>query len=79
MHAPAMVFILLIGLAMLSAFLAGYSTAKKEISHSLYVIAYVAITAFTLYVIINMEFPRVGLIRLDTFDNVLVQVKNQEQ
>jgi uncharacterized protein YneF (UPF0154 family) len=74
-HSPPIIFVLLIGLAMISAFLAGYSTAKRKVSHSVYLLSYIAITAFTIYIIVNMEFPRVGLIRVDAFDQVLVHAR----
>ena len=75
-HPPIVIFYLLIGLAMLSAFLAGYTTAKSRVSHSIHTLSYVAITAFTIYIIIDLEFPRIGMIRVDKFDQVLAEVRN---
>lgn len=76
-HPPAAVFVLLIGLAMLSSFLAGYSTASKTSYNFLYLLSYIAITTFTIYIIIDLEFPRLGMIRLDRFDNMLVEVSTE--
>ncbi len=73
-HPPAVVFLLLIGLAMISAFLSGYSTIEEARS-SIYIFIYVAITAFVIYMIIDLEFPRMGLIRVDAFDNILLDVR----
>jgi len=75
-HPPVVIFFLLIGLAVLSSFLAGYSTAKSKVSHSIHTLSYVAITAFTLYIIIDLEFPRLGMIRVDRFDQILIEVKD---
>jgi hypothetical protein len=75
-HPPLAIFGLLIGLAILSGFLAGYSTADSESRISLHILCYVAITAFTIYVIIDLEFPRVGLIRVDNFDEILILVRD---
>jgi hypothetical protein len=33
------------------------------------------VLAFTFYVILDFEYPRLGFIRIDEFDNLLVQVR----
>jgi hypothetical protein len=76
MHPPVAIFILLIGLAALSGFLAGYSTAGEKSNNSLHIMCYVIITALTIYIIVDLEFPRVGLIRIDAFDQLLVNVRH---
>ena len=37
------------------------------------------ILAFTLYVILDFEYPRLGLIRIDDFDKLLVQVQGLDE
>lgn len=71
-HPPAIIFELLIGLALLGGFLVGYTAAENKQNNSLHVISYVLITAFTIFVILNLEFPRVGFIRYNSFDYILV-------
>jgi len=34
------------------------------------------IMAATVYIILDYEFPRLGMIRIDTFDQALVEVQN---
>lgn len=75
-HPPAAIFLLLIGLTMLSSFLIGYTTAKTNIYQSLYTYSYIFIISFTIYIIIDLEFPRTGLIRVQGFDEILVDLKN---
>ncbi len=75
-HPPAIVFELLLGLAMLSSFLSGYATVEKKVRDSIYNFIYIGITAFIIYMIIDLEFPRMGLIRVDSFDQVLMDVRN---
>lgn len=75
-HPPTQIFVLLIGLGAVSSFLAGFSMARKQHYNSLYSICFVAITAFTLYVIIDLEFPRMGMIRVDAFDQLLLEARN---
>ena len=75
-HPPIPIFGLLIGLAALSAFLVGHGMAKDKKFNVLYTLCFVIITAFTLYVIIDLEFPRVGMIRVDQFDHLLSEMRN---
>ncbi len=76
-HPAGQIFFLLIGLGALSAFLLGINMAKKQKFSTVDVLCFVAITAYTLYVIIDMEYPRVGMIRVNTFDNFLVETKDR--
>jgi hypothetical protein len=38
-------------------------------------IVFAAMTAVTVYVILDIEYPRLGLIRVDTADQVLVELR----
>lgn len=74
-HPPPIVFFLLVGLASLGGFLVGYNVAESEQRHPVHVICYILLTAFIIYLILNLEYPRVGFIRLDVFDQMLVDVR----
>jgi hypothetical protein len=72
-HPPSVIFIMLIILALLSALLAGYNMAcSKSKIHRL---VFAAILAITVYVIFDLEYPRLGLIQIDAADQVLVEVR----
>jgi hypothetical protein len=72
-HPPSIIFIMLIVLALMSALLAGYSIAgSRNIIHML---VFAAILAITVYVILDLEYPRLGLIQIDAADQVLVEMR----
>ncbi len=73
-HPPLIIFVFLIGMALLGALLAGYDIGERGNGSLLYLISYALVMAVTVYIIIDLEFPRLGFIRLDSFDNVLMQV-----
>jgi len=75
-HPPRIVFILLVGIAALGAFLVGYNSAENEQQSTLHSFCYILLTALTIYVILNMEYPRVGFIRMQMFDQILIEVRN---
>jgi len=47
-------------------------TKKRSLVHSL---GFAVILTLTVYVILDLEFPRVGLIRVDAMDQILADVR----
>jgi hypothetical protein len=41
----------------------------------LHMTAFAAITAVTVYVILDLEYPRLGLIRVDAADQLLIELR----
>jgi hypothetical protein len=74
-HPPAIIFVMLGVLALMSALLAGYAMAGGKSRSWIHVLGFALILATTVYVILDLEFPRVGFIRIDAFDQVLVEVR----
>ena len=75
MHPPPVVFGLLVALMLLSALLAGYAMAASKTRNWLYRATFAFTLAGAAYVIVDFEYPRFGLIRVDTFDHALVDVR----
>ena len=75
LHPPGVVFLMLGVLALISSLLAGYGMAGGKTRSWLHMLAYAAITTGGVYVILNLEYPRLGFIRIDAFDQVLVDVR----
>jgi hypothetical protein len=74
-HPPSVVYAMLIGLALAAALLAGYQSAAEKTRDWMHQVGFAAIVALTVYVILDIEFPRMGLVRLDAIDQVLVSVR----
>lgn len=74
-HAPVVVYTMLGLLVLAGSLLAGYGMASGKTRNWFHVFAFALIMALAIYVILDFEFPRMGLIRLDTFDQVLVDVR----
>jgi hypothetical protein len=72
-HTPPLVFAMLFGLAIACALLAGVAMAGKD-RNVLHVVAFALIIAGTVYVILDLEYPRIGLLRLDKHDSLLAEV-----
>jgi hypothetical protein len=71
MHTPIAVYLVLWGAALVSALVAGHSLGRARGAVTVHVLAFSGLMAISLYVIIDFEYPRAGLIRVDSFDQVL--------
>jgi hypothetical protein len=75
MHPPMVVFVMLAVAALASSLLAGYDMAGGKLRSWIHMLAFAAIMAVTTYVILDIEYPRLGLIRIDAFDQALVDLR----
>ena len=76
MHPPLVVFFMLGALALVSALLAGYGMAAGGQRSWVHVLGFAAVVAATVYVIVDMEYPRFGMIRVDAVDQVLRDLRH---
>ena len=74
-HPHPAIFGLLLMLVLVSAFLVGFSQAKVTPQSRLHLVGFSVTTALALYLIIDLEYPRVGMIRVDQFDQALVELR----
>jgi hypothetical protein len=76
-HPPLVIFLLLAGLSLASSMLAGYVMSSTK-GRSWFYMLLIAITiSLTLYVILDLEYPRFGLIRIDSADQILLELRGQ--
>jgi hypothetical protein len=66
---------LLAGLSLVCALLAGYVMCGTKVRSWLYMLLVAATMSLTLYVILDLEYPRFGLIRIDGADQVLIELQ----
>lgn len=74
-HTPVVVFILLISLAMVAALLAGYQMSSAKKRCWLHITLFVTTFTLAIYVIMDLESPRLGIIRMDATDALLKDVR----
>jgi hypothetical protein len=74
-HVPMAIFVLLVLLSLACAFFAGVGMSKHRAPSRMHVIAFAAMLALTAYVLINLELPRVGFVRLGPIDALLTNVR----
>ena len=78
-HVSLVIFWFLFVLSMLASLLAGYGMGSAKRRNWLYMILFSLLVTLTLSVIIDIELPRHGFIRLDKADNILVELRESMQ
>jgi hypothetical protein len=75
MHPPKILFVLLGVLTLLCSLLAGFSMGGAPSRSWVHLFAFAFIMSATVYIILNLEFPRVGFIRLNQYDHFIREVR----
>ncbi|HEY7164292.1 MAG TPA: DUF4239 domain-containing protein [Candidatus Binatia bacterium] len=75
MHPPVIVFIMLFGLALAASLLAGYGMVGSKVLSRFHMVGFALVMAVSVYVIMDVEYPRLGLIQVDAFDQALIDLR----
>ncbi len=75
-YMPELIFWLLVGVVLMSGLLAGHAMARRPRRSRLHMVFFSAIISLTISVIFDFNYPRYGLIRIDTADDVLLQLRD---
>lgn len=74
-HPPRIIFVLLFALGLICSILAGYRMASGQHRSWLHILGFTVITVIIVYVVLDIEYPRAGLIRIQTADQLLVDLR----
>jgi len=74
MHPPVVVFVMLFGLALAASLMAGFGMTGAKMRSWFHVLGFALVMAIAVYVILDIEYPRLGLIRVDVFDQALIDL-----
>ena len=75
-HPPRIIYALLFGLGLICSLLAGYRMSSGQHRSWLHICGFTVMTVIIVYVILDAEYPRAGLIRLEAADQLLVELRD---
>jgi hypothetical protein len=75
MHPPTIIFIMLTVLSLAVALLAGSGMGATRTRSWMPIFVFASVISVTIYVIRDIEYPRLGLIRVDEVDRALVDLR----
>ncbi len=77
-HPPQIIYVMLFGLGLGCSLLAGFGMATASArSLVLHMVVFAGTLTIALYIVTDMEYPRLGLIRIEGFDHFLVDAYEQ--
>jgi hypothetical protein len=76
-HPPRVIFGLLFALGLICSVLAGYRIASGYHRSWVHIVGFTAMTVIIAFVILDVEYPRAGLIRLESPDQLLLNVRDR--
>ena len=74
-HPPVVIYVMLGIAALATALFAGYGMASGTRRNWLFMIGIAACISIATYVIVELEYPRLGLIRVSEMDQALVELR----
>ena len=74
-HPPLVIYLSLFILVLASSLMAGYGLANARKRNWIDLLVYAAVMTAAVYVILDLEVPRLGLIRIDAADHVLMDLR----
>jgi hypothetical protein len=75
MHPPMIINVMLVVLVIACSMLAGNVMAESKIRNWLHILVFAVSMTLTVLVIFDLEYPRIGTIRIDDWDRVLQQLR----
>jgi hypothetical protein len=75
MHPPTLIWAMLGITALATGLFAGYGMAAGPMRNWIYIIGIAASVSIATYVIIELEYPRLGLFRVTAIDRALVELR----
>jgi len=76
-HPPSIVYAILFILGLGCALLAGYGMAEGTTRSWVHILGFIVLLGISVFVILDLEYPRIGFIRLDAYDQLLVDLLQQ--
>ena len=75
LHPPRIIYALLFGLGLICSLLAGFRMSSGQHRSWLHILGFTVLTVIIVYVMLDVEYPRAGLIHLESADQPLVNLR----
>lgn len=74
-HAPWVIFMLLILLALAASLLSGYAISRQPKRSIMHMLLFSLVVSTSVYVVLDLEYPRAGVINLRSIHQALYQLR----
>ena len=74
-HAPLVILVLLVLLSLAAAMLSGYAMSRQSSRSIVHMLLFSLVVAASVYVVLDLEYPRAGVINLRSMDQALYELR----
>ncbi len=78
-QSPSLIRALLLFVPLICSLLAGMNLASRSHRSWVHILGFAAIISFSVYVVLDFDSPRTGMIRLDMFDQTMLDLRSEMQ
>ena len=78
-HPPLVIYLMLVVLCFTGSLLAGYGMSESKDRSWFHMLVFATMLSLAVYVIVDLEYPRLGLIRVDAADQTLIELRGRMQ
>jgi hypothetical protein len=75
-HPPRIIYALLFGLGLICSVLAGFRMSSGQHRSWMHILGFTVLTVIIIYVMLDVEYPRAGLIRLEYADQMMLDLRD---
>ena len=75
LHPPRIIYVLVFSLGLICSLLAGFRMSSGQHRSWLHILGFTVLTVIIVYVMLDVEYPRAGLIRLEAADRLLINLR----
>lgn len=75
MHPPKVIYVMLVVLLLACSLLAGNAMAVSKMRNWVHIVGFTVTVSLALFLILDLEYPRIGWIRVDAWDRVLIALR----
>jgi hypothetical protein len=76
-HPPQIIYVMLFGIGLGCSLLAGFGMSASARRSWIHMLLFAGTLTIALYIVTDMEYPRLGLIRIESFDHFLADAYDQ--
>jgi FtsH-binding integral membrane protein len=74
-HPPLAIYIMFGMIALVAAMFAGYGASDRKTSNRVHRFGFAAVVTIAVYIIVDFDYPRLGLIRVTSMDQMMVDLR----
>ncbi|MFL5500862.1 MAG: DUF4239 domain-containing protein [Gemmatimonadaceae bacterium] len=74
-HPPLAIYIMFAMIALVAAMFAGYGASDRKVANRMHRFGFAAVVTVAVYIIVDFDYPRLGLIQVTAMDQMMVELR----